>query len=155
MDRTHHCCSAQLGGDNEVKSSSICLASCKTVSGGQLEGDRSYSCERAYLAMIQPRVRRLILYGKYGGRRLPAGGIPGIGYSSYLQGTSPFTIRGVNVIVHINPRMVNGKFAYKGIVVYSFASDEIFRRLHAMYTAQMLAGAVSLFNRLMNSGISN
>ena len=50
------------------------------------------------------------------------------------------------MIVHINPPMEEGKFVYDGTVVYSLASDEIFRRLEVLHNTQMLAGAVNLFN---------
>lgn len=50
-------------------------------------------------------------------------------------------------LVHINPPVSgDGSFNYGGAIVYSFASDYIFQWLVEKHNAQMLAGAVGMFN---------
>lgn len=51
------------------------------------------------------------------------------------------------MLVHINPPLsANGEFDYRGMKLYSFASDAIFQRLAEKHSFQMLAGAVGVFN---------
>eukprot|EP01039_Chlorochromonas_danica_P010110 gene10110-11190_t len=51
------------------------------------------------------------------------------------------------MLVHINPPVSdNGDFEYDGLTLYSFASDAIFQWLVNKHNAQMLAGAVGMFN---------
>ncbi len=51
------------------------------------------------------------------------------------------------MLVHINPPVAgNGDCEYDGETVYSFASDAIFQWLVNKHNAQMLAGAVGMFN---------
>lgn len=51
------------------------------------------------------------------------------------------------LLVHINPPVSSaGEFDYRGEKCYTFASDSIFKLLAKKHSAQMLAGAVGLFN---------
>ena len=51
------------------------------------------------------------------------------------------------MLIHINPPVSSdGNFKYDGETLYSFASDDIFQRLVGKHNAQMLAGAVGMFN---------
>lgn len=51
------------------------------------------------------------------------------------------------LVNNINPPVsADGDFDYAGEMVYSFASDAIFQELAWKHSAQMLAGAVGMFN---------
>lgn len=51
------------------------------------------------------------------------------------------------MLVHINPPLpASGEFDYRGKKEYTFASDAIFQWLAKKHSAQMLAGAVGMFN---------